>query len=83
MPKTGEIQKKDQAEKEHKKGKKENKFKSKDAEKALESTESKMTAQEPQVLPDRKGGPHQKLLIKPGGLWYDLVSIGTRDHLNA
>ncbi|KAJ7365571.1 hypothetical protein OS493_005686 [Desmophyllum pertusum] len=73
LPKTGEIQKKDQAEKEHKKGKKENKFKSKDAEKALESTESKMTAQEPQVLPERKGGPYQKLLIKPGGLWYDLV----------
>ena len=28
-----------------------------------------------QVLPDRKKGPHEKLLIMAGGLWYDLVSI--------
>lgn len=28
------------------------------------------------VLPERRQqGPHEKLLITPGGLWYDLVSI--------
>ena len=46
--------------------------------------DSSVVAQEAQVsllakkhsLLERKRGPHQKLLITPGGLWYDLVSIG-------
>ena len=33
------------------------------------------------VLPERRQGPHEKLLITPGGLWYDLVSI-QGDYLN-
>lgn len=33
------------------------------------------------VLPERRQGPHEKLLITPGGLWYDLVSI-PGDYLN-
>lgn len=73
-PKPEEIQKIAEAEEKGDKGKKEKRLKSKDAEKGTDS--SKSSAQEPLTLPERKGGPHQKLLIKPGGLWYELVSIG-------
>lgn len=73
LPKTGEIQNEDKAEKQNER-KKEKKLKSKDTEKGTDSKKSKMNAQESQTLPERKGGPHEKLLIKPGGLWYDLVS---------
>ncbi|KAL9954460.1 hypothetical protein ACROYT_G042001 [Oculina patagonica] len=72
FPKSGEILNKDETEKENK-GKKEKRLKSKDTEKGTDLAKSKMTVQEPQTLPERKGGPHQKLLIKPGGLWYELV----------
>lgn len=67
LPKHGEIQERDQSEKE-KKGKNEKRLKSKGTEKQMESTGAIMTTQESQFLPERKGGPHQKLLIKPGGL---------------
>ena len=77
LPKTGEIQNEDKAEKQDER-KKEKKLKSKDTEKGTDSKKSKMNAQESQTLPERKGGPRQKLLIKPGGLWYDLVSSGQR-----
>lgn len=77
LPKTGDIQNEDKAEKQNER-KKEKKLKSKDTEKGTDSKKSKMNAQESQTLPERKGGPRQKLLIKPGGLWYDLVSRGQR-----
>lgn len=73
LPKHENIQAEDQSEK-GKKGKKEKKLKSQGAEKGVESQGDVVTIQEHQVLPERKGGPYQKLLIKPGGLWYDLVS---------
>ena len=73
LPKHENIQVRDQSEK-GKKEKKQKKLKLQGAEKGVESTGDATTTQEPQVLPERKGGPFQKLLIKPGGLWYDLVS---------
>ena len=73
LPKHEDIEKRDQLEK-GKKGKKEKTLKSKGAEKGVESTGVIPTIQETQVLPERKGGPQQKLLVKPGGLWYDVVS---------
>ena len=60
-----------------KKGKREKKVISQGAEKGVESIGDVTTTQQPQVLPERKGGKHEKLLIKPGGLWYDLVSTVT------
>ena len=74
LPKHKDIQEKNQLEKE-KKGKKDKKLKTQVAEEGVESTGVVTTTQQPQVLPERKGGPCQKLLIKPGGLWYDLVSL--------
>ena len=73
LPKHESIQERDQSEK-GKKRNKEKKVKSQGADKGVESKGNVLTTQEPQVLPERKGGPWQKLLIKPGGLWYDLVS---------
>lgn len=71
--KSKESLKKDQEEKSAKKEKK-NQRKEAEVTNTSKSTGSTVTAQVPQVLPERKGGPRQKLLIKPGGLWYDLVS---------
>lgn len=76
LPKHEDVQEGGQSEK-GKKGKKGKKLKSQGAEKGVESTGVVTTTPEPQVLPERKGGPYQKLLIKPGGLWYDLVSTDT------
>ncbi|XP_020619929.1 CCAAT/enhancer-binding protein zeta-like [Orbicella faveolata] len=72
LPKHEDIQEGGQSEK-GKKGKKGKKLKSQGAEKGVESTGVVTTTPEPQVLPERKERPCQKLLIKPGGLWYDLV----------
>ena len=76
LPKHEVIQERDQSENGERE-KKEKKLKSQGAQRGVESTGIVKTTQEPQVLPERKGGPHQKLLIKPGGLWYDLVSTNT------
>lgn len=73
LPKHESIQERDQSEK-GKKGKKEKKLKPQGADKGVKSKGDIVTQKEPQVLPERKGGPWQKLLIKPGGLWYELVS---------
>nr|XP_058965754.1 CCAAT/enhancer-binding protein zeta-like [Pocillopora verrucosa] len=70
--KSKESLKKDQEEKSAKKEKK-NQRKESEVTNTSKSTGSTVTAQVPQVLPERKGGPRQKLLIKPGGLWYDLL----------
>jgi len=67
------LQKHEDFQERENKGKKEKKLKSKGVEKGVESPGVVAITQEPQVLPERKGGPSQKLLIKPGGLWYDLV----------
>ena len=72
LQKLGDIQEREN------KGKKEKKLKSKGAEKGVESPGVVAITQETQVLPERKGGPSQKLLIRPGGLWYDLVSTDSK-----
>ncbi|XP_022800825.1 CCAAT/enhancer-binding protein zeta-like isoform X2 [Stylophora pistillata] len=70
--KSGESLQKDVEGKDAKKEKK-NKRKESEVTNLSKSTGSTVTAQVPQVLPERKGGPRQKLLIQSGGLWYDLV----------
>jgi len=79
-----EIPKENQGAKEGK-GKKEKKLKSKDAENKMKSSESSVVSQEPQAslsqnkhsVPDQKRAPHQKLLITPGGQWFDMVGYST------
>lgn len=72
------MQKHEDIQERENKGKKEKKLKSKRVEKGVETPGVVAITQEPQVLPERKGGPSQKLLIKPGGLWYDLVSTDSK-----
>lgn len=84
LPDGEEIQKKNQGEKETK-GKREKKLKSQDVGNVVNLADSSAVLQGNQVslhekkhsLPERKRERQQKLLITPGGLWYDLVSIGT------
>ena len=79
----GEVQKMNKQGGKETKGRKEKKVKSKDAGNTMKSADTTMMSQEPQVpvhekklvLPERKRSPHQKLLIAPGGLWYNLVSM--------
>lgn len=89
QPGNTEIPKSNLDEKEPKR-KKEKKNKSKSDANQKQSADSKKVlsdvAQVPSsdkklVLPERRQGPHEKLLITPGGLWYDLVSI-QGDYLN-
>lgn len=89
QPGNTEIPKSNLDEKEPKR-KKEKKNKAKSESNQKQSADSKKVlsnvAQVPSsdkklVLPERRQGPHEKLLITPGGLWYDLVSI-PRDYLN-
>ena len=83
LPDDGEIQKKNQGENETK-GKREKKLKSQDVGNVVNPADSSVVLQGNQVplhekkhsLPERKREHQQKLLITPGGLWYDLVSIG-------
>ena len=89
QPSNTEIPKSSLDEKEPKRNK-EQKNKSKSDANQKQSADSKKglsdVAQVPSsdkklVLPDRRQGPHEKLLITPGGLWYDLVSV-QGDYLN-
>ena len=81
MPDGEEIQKKNQGEKETK-GKREKKLNSQDVGNVVKSADSSAVLQGNQVslhekkhsLPERKRERQQKLLIMPGGVWYDLVS---------
>lgn len=73
---SGEMTKK-QEERETKR-KKEKRLKNKEsfADSSVESQEAQVSLlTKKQSLLERKRGPHQKLLITPGGLWYDLVSM--------
>ena len=83
QPGNTEIPKSNLGEKEPKR-KKEMKNKAKSDANQKQSADSKKVlsdvAQVPSsdkrlVLPERRQGPHEKLLITPGGLWYDVVSI--------
>ena len=65
-----EVTKNNQVGKETK-GKREKKLKSKD----VTNTASHRTQEKKHSLQGRKRGSPHKLLITPGGLWYDLVSM--------
>ena len=83
LPDSEEIQKKHEGEKQTK-GKREKKLKSQDVGTVVKSADSSVVLQGNEVslnekkhsLPERKRERQQKLLITPGRLWYNLVSIG-------
>ncbi|XP_073249023.1 CCAAT/enhancer-binding protein zeta-like [Porites lutea] len=50
-----------------------NQKQSADSKKVLSNVAQVPSSDKKLVLPERRQGPHEKLLITPGGLWYDLI----------